>query len=39
MWRLQWGGWTVPVWLDVAIVAGSGGLLLAVAAWLFARTD
>ncbi|MGY1604950.1 ABC transporter permease [Geodermatophilus sp. SYSU D00815] len=36
---LHWGSWTVPVWLDVVIVAGTGGLLLAVAAWLFSRPE
>jgi ABC-2 type transport system permease protein len=36
---LHWGSWPVPVWLDIAIVAGAGGLLLAVAALLFSRTD
>ncbi|MGR7025294.1 ABC transporter permease [Geodermatophilus sp. URMC 62] len=36
---LHWGSWTVPVWLDVVIVGGMGGLLLAVAAWLFSKTD
>jgi ABC-2 type transport system permease protein len=38
-WALHWGDWLVPGWLDVVIVAGTGGLLLAVAAWLFNRTD
>jgi ABC-2 type transport system permease protein len=36
---LHWGSWTVPVWLDVAIVGGVGALLLAVAAWLFSRPE
>jgi ABC-2 type transport system permease protein len=36
---LHWGSWTVPVWLDVVIVGGVGAILLAVAAWLFSRTD
>ncbi|MGY1618833.1 ABC transporter permease [Geodermatophilus sp. SYSU D00691] len=36
---LQWGSWTVPVWLDVVVVAGTGGLLLAFAAWLFSRPE
>jgi ABC-2 type transport system permease protein len=36
---LHWGDWLVPGWLDVAIVAGTGGLLLVVAAWLFSRPE
>jgi ABC-2 type transport system permease protein len=36
---LRWGGWVVPGWLDVVVVAGTGALLLAIAAWLFSRTD
>jgi ABC-2 type transport system permease protein len=36
---LHWGSWLVPVELDVVVVAGTGGLLLAVAAWLFNRSD
>ncbi len=36
---LRWGSWTVPVWLDVVVVAGVGGLLLAVSAWLFSRPE
>ncbi len=36
---LSWAGWAVPVWLDVVIVLGTGGLLLAVACLLFSRTD
>jgi ABC-2 type transport system permease protein len=36
---LHWGSWTVPVWLDVVIVAGVGGLLFGVAAWLFSRPE
>jgi ABC-2 type transport system permease protein len=29
----------VPVWLDVVVVAGVGGLLLAVSTWLFSRPE
>jgi ABC-2 type transport system permease protein len=36
---LHWGGWLVPAWLDVVIVAGTGALLLAGAAWLFSRPE
>jgi len=36
---LHWGDTIVPVWVDVSVVVGTGGLLLAVAAWLFSRTD
>jgi ABC-2 type transport system permease protein len=36
---LHWGSWLVPPWLDIVIVAGTGGVLLAIAAWLFSRTD
>ncbi len=36
---LHWGGWTVPVWLDVLVVAGVGGALLGVAAWMFSRPE
>jgi ABC-2 type transport system permease protein len=36
---LHWGSWLVPGWLDVLIVGGTGAALLAVAAWLFSRTD
>ena len=36
---LHWGSWTVPMWLDVVIVAGVGAALLGVAAWLFSRPE
>ena len=36
---LHWGDTVVPVWMDVSVVVGTGGLLLALAAWLFSRTD
>ncbi|SHF81016.1 ABC transporter permease [Geodermatophilus nigrescens] len=36
---LHWGSWPVPVWLDVVLVAGVGGVLLAVAAWMFSRPE
>lgn len=36
---LSWAGWAVPGWLDFAIVAGTGGLLLALARLMFSRTD
>jgi len=36
---LHWGSWTVPVWLDVVIVAGTGAALLGVAAWMFSRPE
>jgi ABC-2 type transport system permease protein len=36
---LHWGDWLVPAWLDVVVVAGTGALLLAVAAWLFSRPE
>lgn len=36
---LQWGNWVVPVWLDIAVIVGAGGVLLGLAAWLFSRTD
>lgn len=37
--RLSWSGWVVPGWLDVSIVVGTGGLLLALASLMFSRTD
>jgi ABC-2 type transport system permease protein len=36
---LHWGAWLVPAWLDVAVVVGTGALLLGVAAWLFSRPE
>ncbi|MPQ96647.1 ABC transporter permease subunit [Modestobacter sp. I12A-02628] len=36
---LRWGEQVVPIWVDVAMVAGAGVALLALAAWLFSRTD
>jgi ABC-2 type transport system permease protein len=36
---LSWGGWAVPAWLDVAIVFGTGALLLALASLMFSRTE
>lgn len=36
---LVWGSWPVPVWLDVAIVAGTGAVLLLVASVMFSRTE
>ncbi len=36
---LHWGNRLVPVQVDVAVIVGTGALLLAVAAWLFSRTD
>jgi ABC-2 type transport system permease protein len=36
---LHWGDRIVPVWLDLTLVIGAGGLLLGLAAWLFSRTD
>lgn len=36
---LRWAGRIVPAWLDVAIVLGAGGLLLALACVLFSRTE
>ena len=36
---LHWGDTVVPIWVDVTVVVGTGGLLLALAAWLFSRTD
>lgn len=36
---LSWAGWSVPVWLDVVIVGGTGVALLLLAAIMFSRTD
>ncbi|NHC15578.1 ABC transporter permease [Motilibacter deserti] len=36
---LTWGDWPVPVWLDVAVVAGTGGVLLAIACVLLSRSE
>jgi ABC-2 type transport system permease protein len=36
---VAWGGWTVPAWLEVALVAGVGTTLLAVACAMFSRTE
>jgi len=36
---LRWGSYVVPVGLEVAIVAATGGLLLAIACVLFSRTE
>ncbi|RZS90304.1 ABC-2 type transport system permease protein [Motilibacter rhizosphaerae] len=36
---VSWGGWTVPVPLEVLLVAGTGAALLAVACVMFSRTD
>jgi len=37
--RLTWFGWTVPIWLQVLVVAALGVVLLATAAARFARRD
>jgi len=36
---LSWAGWSVPVWLDVVIVGGTGVALLLLDAIMFSRTD
>ncbi|HST63720.1 MAG TPA: ABC transporter permease [Mycobacteriales bacterium] len=36
---ITWGGWVVPIWLDVLIVAALGAVMLGVAAVQFRRTD
>ena len=36
---ITWGGWLVPVWLQVLLVAVLGASMLAVAAVQFRRTD
>jgi ABC-2 type transport system permease protein len=36
---ITWGGWVVPIWLDVLIVAVLGAAMLAIAAVQFRRTD
>jgi ABC-2 type transport system permease protein len=36
---ISWGGWTVPVWLSVLVVAALGLVLLGIAAAQFRRTD
>lgn len=36
---ITWGGWTVPVWLSVLVVAALGSVLLGIAAAQFRRTD
>jgi len=37
--QLTWFGWTVPIWLQVLVVAALGVVLLATAAARFARKD
>jgi hypothetical protein len=36
---ITWSGWTVPVALELAIVAGVGAVLLFIAARRFAKVD
>ena len=36
---ITWGGWLVPIWLQVLLVAGMGLAMLGVAAAQFRRTD
>jgi hypothetical protein len=36
---VTWGGWVVPVWLDVLIVVVLGAVMLSIAAVQFRRTD
>ena len=36
---MTWGGWVVPAWLDVIIVAGVGVVLLYASTLLFSRTE
>lgn len=36
---LTWGGWPVPVWMDILVVAGTGLALLCAACALFSRTE
>jgi daunorubicin resistance ABC transporter membrane protein len=36
---ITWGGWVVPIWLDVLIVATLGAAMLGIAAVQFRRTD
>ena len=36
---ITWGGWVVPIWLDVLVIAGLGALMLGIAAIQFRRTD
>jgi len=36
---LTWGDWTVPVWVDVLVVAGTGGVLLAIACGMLSRSE
>jgi len=36
---VTWNGWTVPVWLELAIVASIGFAALVVATRLFSRGE
>lgn len=36
---LTFGGWVVPVWLDILVVVGLGAAMLAVAVAIFERTE
>jgi ABC-2 type transport system permease protein len=36
---VTWGGWVVPIWLDILIVAVLGAAMLAIAALQFRRTE
>jgi ABC-2 type transport system permease protein len=36
---VTWGGWVVPVWLEVLLVTGVGTALLGVACAMFSRTE
>jgi ABC-2 type transport system permease protein len=36
---VTWGGWVVPIWLDVLVIVVLGSIMLAIAAIQFRRTD
>jgi ABC-2 type transport system permease protein len=36
---VTWGGWVVPIWADILVIALLGSLMLAIAAIQFRRTD
>jgi hypothetical protein len=36
---ITWGGWTVPNWLSLVLVAGIGVVLLAIAMLQFSRAE
>jgi hypothetical protein len=36
---VTWGGWVVPIWLNILVVAALGAAMLGIAAVQFRRTD